>query len=406
MVTAAGRRALAGITLITATGMLALAGCAATPAPAASGGDCEVRSLLVGAMTGLNAEHGIGTKLGAESAVRTVNDNGGINGCTLVLDIVDDGGDSTQTLAKTQTAMQQQDYVHVNVTGYGGASVQPYLIAQKQFAITNLGIPGVLDPGTATFQFDTINLVSDSASVVVEQAIDDGAQKVGIVVDNTATGQSLVDILKKTAADAGAEIATVESVDLAAVDLAPAVQRLKAAGTDAVFTDLYGASLGYIIRDIKAAGWDVPIYGGQISYVTDLEPLLPVADWEGIVMGGSAGVTAPSSTAAQAVIDDVVAGGDKEIAKHLAGVLWGSDSIALFAWAANETRSTDPEKLSAFLEENGSADAPGLTMAANTGYSSSNHDWKGTDSIALVAASPMDDVGRFPTRVGLFTPKQ
>ncbi len=370
-----------------------------------SGEDCEVRTLLVGTFTGNASEHGLGAKAGSESAVRTINAAGGINGCTLVLDIVDDGGDYTQTLPLAQAALAKNEYAHVNVTGYGGSSVQPYLIAEDQFAITNLGNSGIYaDTSLAKFQFDTITLIADSDVITVGKAIEDGATKIGLVTDNAVTGQNVVDGVIPAAEAAGAEVVATELIDFSAVDMTPVVQRLKAAGADTVFFDLYGVQVAYLIRDIKASGWDVPIYGGQVAYVTDLEPLLPEEDYAGIIMGGSAGLTAPSNDAAQAVIDDVIANGDDNIKAHLAGVLWASDSLTLFGWAANSVGSTDAAEMSAFLEENGSADAPGISMAAQTGYSSKSHDWKGADAIALVEATARDEVGRYPERLGLFTP--
>lgn len=389
--------ALAGLASLTL-----LSACAPGTDPEA-GGDCEVRTLLVGSMTGPTSDHSLGEKAGAESAVRTINDAGGINGCTLVLDVKDDGGDVTQTLPITQAALQEHDYAHVNITAYGGPSVLPYLISEGQFAITTLGVADVLDPAQAKFQFDNINLLTDTDSAVAARAVDDGATSIGIIVDNTAVGASLVDAVSATIEDAGAEVAAVESVDVAAVDYAPVVQRLKASGADTVFVDLYGASLGYAIRDIKASGWDAPIYTGQIAYVTDLGPLLPEEDYAGVIQGGAAGVSAPSNDAVQALIDDVKANGDDKLASHLGGVIWASDSLVIFAWAANSVGSTDPAELSTFLEENGDVEVPGLGMALTTGYSSSNHDWKGKDGIALIEAAPRDEDGRHPNRVALLT---
>lgn len=395
------------LALLAVASLAALAACAPAGPEAGDGdgdgGKCEVRSLLVGTIEG--NPHGEGEKYGSEAAVRRINAAGGVNGCTLVLDIKDDGGDFTKTLPVTQAAMQDHHYAHVNVTGYGAPSVQPYLVSQQQFAITTLGVKGAFDPARAKYQFDNISLTADTAGIVAEKLVESGAKNVGIIVDNTAVGASTRDAVTEVVEDAQGKVAAVESVDASAVDLTPVVQRLKAAGADTLFIDLNAARLGYAIRDIKASNWDVPIYLGQTAYVTDLASLVPEKDYVGILSAGPAGLTSPPNPGVQDLVDDAIANGASSIGTQLAGVLWSADSLTLFAWAANGAKSTEAADMARFLEENGDVDVPGLAMATQTGFSAENHEWKAKDGIALVDVAPRDEFGRYPSRIELLTVK-
>ena len=102
------RSAVRGITIALA---LALAACGGTTS---TGGGASTsyqgKTIQLGAilsLTGAGGVYGPSSKKGADLAVETINNSGGVNGAKLALDTRDDGSDKAQSAQVAQTLIQQ-----------------------------------------------------------------------------------------------------------------------------------------------------------------------------------------------------------------------------------------------------------------------------------------------------------
>ena len=101
------RSAARGITI--ALG-LALAACGGTTSTGGATASYQGKTIQLGAilsLTGAGGVYGPSSKKGADLAVETINNSGGVNGAKLALDTRDDGSDKAQSAQVAQTLIQQ-----------------------------------------------------------------------------------------------------------------------------------------------------------------------------------------------------------------------------------------------------------------------------------------------------------
>ena len=101
------RSAARGITI--ALG-LALAACGGTTSTGGGTASYQGKTIQLGAilsLTGAGGVYGPSSKKGADLAVETINNSGGVNGAKLALDTRDDGSDKAQSAQVAQTLIQQ-----------------------------------------------------------------------------------------------------------------------------------------------------------------------------------------------------------------------------------------------------------------------------------------------------------
>lgn len=384
--------------------LVGLAGCSA-PADAPSGttgadsGDCQVRALLVANVTGAGSANGESAKRAQELAAQYINDNGGVNGCELVVDVKDNGSDYSKSLPLTQEALAEKDYFVVNAADYGGASVAPLLTREGILGVWSNGTGGLFSAETTPTIFDACTPLAGATLVMANYLADEGYKKIGLVTDNTAVGSSIVEIAKANAASAGVEVVS-EQIDLNSVDMTPVVQRLQASAPDVILVDLFGAAAGYFFSALSASGWDVPKYGSFTTFATDLGSLIPEEQFAGLISGGPASATAPSVTeGVDTLMEGLLANGGT-IDHALLLYAQNYDALIIAAWAANQTGSLDGATLAAFLQENGDVEVPGLTQAKATGYSADNHEWHPKNGLGIAYQDKLVD-GRYQNRVAL-----
>ncbi|MCU1482200.1 MAG: branched-chain amino acid transporter substrate-binding protein [Subtercola sp.] len=361
----------------------------------ATGGSCQVNTLLVANMTGAQSDNGKAAVIAASAAVKSVNDGGGVNGCQLVLTTKDDGSDYTKTLPLVQSAMGSQTYSMVSVNDYGTASVVPYLTRQKVLSISSNGTAALADSTVNPYYFDTVPPSSTVSKYVTQYAISQGAKKLAVVTDNSTLGTDAIAADKATAEAGGASLVASVQVDATTINMTPAVQSLSNSGADAVIIDLYGQPAGYFVRDLKASGWNVTRYGTSSLFATNLDSLLPVSDYEGIVAVGPTPGTAPALYGVSAMQTQIKADGG-DATTSVTGLAQNYADIILFAWAANGAHSTDSAAVAKYLEEHGTDKVPNDTIAETTGYTASNHQMTAPGTLSTATEGAMDSEGLLP----------
>ena len=386
--------------LVALATVIALAGCSTSSGGTASAGKCTVRTLMVSNITGAGSANGSSAQIATKLADDYVNKNGGVNGCKVVTDFKDDGSDYSKVLPLTQAALAAQKYAMVNASDYGGSTVAPLLTRQGILGVFSNGTGGLFSKAKTPTIFDACTPLAGAAVVMSKYLATKGYKKIAIVTDNTAVGSSVIAGAQAAAKKNGVTIIP-EQIDLSTVDMTPVVQRTRASDPDVVLVDLFGAPAGYFFQGLTASGWDVPKYGSFTTFATDLASLIPQKDYAGLISGGPASATAPSVTPAlSSLITSLKAANNGKIDNALLLYAQNYDTIILFAWAANQTHSTDGLTLAHYLESHGNAKIPGLTQAVSSGYSASNHEWHPANGLGIAYQTTLVN-GQYQKRIAL-----
>jgi branched-chain amino acid transport system substrate-binding protein len=375
--------------------LAAVAGCASDGGGDAGGtdgstgaADCTTKFLVSTNVTGAGATNGEGNIKGIDAALEQINGEGGVLGCTVTYDVVDDGSDYTKALPNVQGKLAQEDYSFVYSGDFGGPSVAPYLTRQEMLGIFASGVPTLTDDNPTVFDVSVPS--PGTAGALFDYIASQDITDVALIVDTTSTGDGAIAAYSPAAEAAGVTISVTERVDLASINMTPAVQRVEASGAQALVANVYGQAAGYLLRDFKASGWDVPFFGGYSVFSSPLTDIVPEEDVAGAVAVGSASATFPSTDAQQEMIDIITEQTGEPITTGLASMFNGHDAVTLWAWAANGAGSLDTDEIVSFLEENGDTEVPNLGNATTTNYSADNHAWYPKDGVAIAKLGPLD----------------
>lgn len=377
----------------------------AQPTPDGDISNCEVWALIVTNVTGAGAQNGTSSKAGGEAAAEYINDNGGVLGCTLKLDIRDNASDYTKSLPIVQEALAQKEYLTVVAADFGAASVVPYVARLGQFSSFVNGTKGLTDPKLYPYLFDTVIPSADSAKIVGNYAVTtDKVKNVAILGDTTTVGQAVMGAFKASVEAAGGTVVAEESIELSAVNMTPAIQRLQASGADALMFNLFGAAAGYFVRDLAASGWTPTVYGGGSFAAFNIESVVPAEDVRALdilVAGPAVNSAPPVNEGLTSLIEQLKASGN-ELSSAMSLFAQTHDALIYSVAAANATGTNDAAAMSSWLEENGSTDIPGMAFSTQTGFSAASHEWHPKDGIAMFYSGEFKD-GQFQTkRLGLF----
>lgn len=214
-----------------------LAGCASstpTTTQTAPTGTIKIGAGL--ALTGGSAEQGNRAKRGALLAIEEVNAAGGINGRKLELVALDDRADPKESANVANRLVADESVVAV--IGHTNSSCTlagaPIYNKGKLVSITcSSSSPKISDAGEYTFR--VWNSDSYTASFIVQQIIDRGYKKVGIIYENNDYGRGGYEVSLKTLDKAGIKPLVEEAYLLGETkDFSTIITKLKGAGVEAV----------------------------------------------------------------------------------------------------------------------------------------------------------------------------
>jgi branched-chain amino acid transport system substrate-binding protein len=300
---------------------------------------------------------------GLEAAADKLNQDGGINGREIVLDIVDDGADPTQAVSLLQRKVNSDErpqLVWPGTTSNVTLALCPVLMQNEILA---LGITASTDIGNLDqcgYNFVMGPTPAESQAAVAKAIADRGDKRVGVLLSNDAYGTAVEAALKEVFPAAGLEITKITKFAPDALDATPQLRELRGTNPDSVFIEGQGAAIGKVLESRHQLGWDVPVVGGtgfggsNVAALVGQEALNDVVMWQwGIGVEGSEPFADRWNDTALPLIQKR-AGGELKVASNLyAG---GYDALMVAAAAAKAADSTDPVKLREALH--GFADNP------------------------------------------------
>jgi branched-chain amino acid transport system substrate-binding protein len=327
--------------LMLAAATLAL-GVGALPAAA----DLEVAT--AGPMTGDYAAFGAQMQRGAEAAAADINAAGGVLGEMLHLNVGDDACDPKQATAVAN------DFVSrgvIFVAGHfcSGSSIPAsdvYIeegILQMTPASTNPKFTeGPAEKGVATI-FRTCgrdDQQGDFAGPWIAQNF--AGKKIAIIHDKSTYGKGIADLTKAAMNKAGLQEAMYEAYTAGEQDYTALVAKMKAANIDVIYLGGYHTEGALIIRQAREQGLKAQLLGPDSLNTLEFVTIAGEAA-EGVMFTNAA--EARNLASAKMVVDKIRAGGFEPEGYTLTTYA----ALEVWAKAATEAGTTDPEKVAATL---------------------------------------------------------
>jgi len=255
---------------------LGVVGCAAPEEPAPSeepaAETTEVKIGFAAPLTGDNALYGQGMKRAVEIAIEEANasEEAKAKGITFVINAQDDAGDPKQAVNVANALAG--DAAVVGIVGHfnSGCSIPAAPVYEEaSLAMVTVSSNPQL---TATGLKNVARIVAkDDAQggFAGGLAMELGFEKVALVDDGTPYGQGLAGEFKKAFEAAGGAIASEDRIQPKEVDFSALVTKLKKEGADAVYYAGAHTEGALITKQMKEAGFKVPVMGGDMIYTPD-----------------------------------------------------------------------------------------------------------------------------------------
>ena len=357
--------------------LLTAAAIAYRMAPAAAAE--PVKLGFVAALSGQSAKSGEGIRRGLEVAIDEVNARGGVLGRPLVLVARDDESNP----AKGQIAARELIDREGVVALFGGLDSP---VSQAIVPIANgakIPFMGVWAAATGitrnganpnfVFRVSAVDALVDVRLIAHAGTL--GVKKPGLMLVNNGWGESNNAGLTAAAAAAGVVLAGIEKFDDKDVDMAPQLQRLRAAGADGIILVGNAAPGAQVVKSMQRLAWAVPmvshwgISGGRFPELA--------GSWAGRVQfvqtysffGKQTAIGEKVIAALQAKYPDIKGVGD---ITPPVGVANAYDALMLLALAVAAAGSTDGDKIRQSLESLGRYE--GLIKTYDHPFSPTDHD--------------------------------
>ncbi len=319
-----------------------------------------IRIGLQGPMTGDYAYEGQGFVKAVQLLVDQVNEEGGLLGRPVELVIEDDAGDPTQSALVADRLI---DAGVVAVVGaYNSTATEP---ASEIYNENN--ILHITPSSTATRltekgfeQFFRVCFLDDRQALFAVMAMQDvlGAQKIGILHDNSTYAKGLADWTQVYAEEAGLEVAFFDAINPDDQDFTPILTNIGNAGLDAVYFTGYHAQGGLLLRQTAELNLDIQWIMGNASNNPEMVEIAGVAAAAGTFITTE---PLPQDLEYPEAIEFVEAF-TEAYGEPPASVWWllAAEAFNVIAYAIQETESTDTAVLATYLHED-FKDYPGLS---------------------------------------------
>ncbi|RVU28083.1 ABC transporter substrate-binding protein [Streptomyces antnestii] len=376
-----------------ATGLaLTLTGCGSGSGKDAKSADEPYRVLVTGGLSaqGALADNSATSVLSAKAGAKVVNASGGILGHKVEVTVVDDASDPTTAVTKLREAInsgKKPDLFLDSGPSTVTAAVLPIL---KQSNILSMNIGPTADssnPSAFPLNFDLAPSPTDYVKGFIPHLKEKGYKKVGIIHGSSSYGETFNTEVTKAFTGAGIKVVKSEEYDVAALDMTPQLQSVRAAGPDALIMDGYGAPVGYLLKSMKKLGWKIPIVANTSVSATGLISTPPPTGVLGTDQVKNLVMQVHKSTkhdSGDAAVNKAVAA-MKSLGRIRSTLILANnyDALTLVAAAAEKTGSLgDPKALAKALEDKSVQAKAKTTMMNGYHFTATSH-------------SPNSDAGAF-----------
>lgn len=225
-----------------------------------------IRIGLIFPLTGGSADMGNSARIGAEVAVKEINEVGGYLGRPLELVIRDDKADNDTGLAHAQELVLKEKVTATIGFCNTGVAMKALDVFQANKSIlfvpcaTGTAITAKY-PAPESYIFRTSARDSLQTQFLVDEIVRRGLNKVALLVDTSGYGEAGLKDLEGALQRAGLKPQAVVRFKVGVENLDAEIQQLKASGADALIGWTVGPEEGVISAARANAGWKVPQFG-------------------------------------------------------------------------------------------------------------------------------------------------
>lgn len=254
--------------------ILLLAGAFSANAVAQGVTDDEIVIGMSAAFTGHSRALGIELYRGSQAYLDTVNARGGVHGRQVVLKAYDDGYDPPRAIANT-IQLLEEDEVFVLFNYVGTPTVTRVLPLLRQFSVNDVylffpftGAEPHRQQPYSDYVFNLRASYFNETEGLARNFIDIGRSQIAVFYQADAYGRSGWEGVRNALARAGLKMHSEASYHRGAGfndDFGQQVDILRQSNPQAIISVCSYEACAGLIRDVRAAGWDVPI--ANLSFV-------------------------------------------------------------------------------------------------------------------------------------------
>ncbi|WP_028708434.1 branched-chain amino acid ABC transporter substrate-binding protein [Propionicicella superfundia] len=257
---------------------LAFAGCGSrTESTSGSSGSTKVAKIgVIAPLSGDLSALGLGIRNSVDLAIRQANESNAIPGWTLELAAEDD--QATPDVGKNAATKLASDDAVVGVVGTLNSSVaqsvipvlQPAQIVQVSPANTSPTLTRGSDLSNPKRAYDnyfrTCTTDDVQGPVAAQYLLDAGIKKVATIHDKKSYGQGLAEAFAAAFKAGGGTVVAGETINPDDKDFNAVITKVKSAGPEVVYYGGEYPQAGPLSKQMKAAGLNVPLMGGDGIY--------------------------------------------------------------------------------------------------------------------------------------------
>jgi branched-chain amino acid transport system substrate-binding protein len=318
---------------------------------APAGGSNTIKIGLQGPMTGDYAQEGLGFKNAIQLLIDQTNAAGGINGQKVELFVEDDKGDPKEAALVADRLISQK--VIAVIGGYNSTATEPASAIYNKAGILQI-TPGA----TATrlsehgyTQFFRTCFLDDRQALFAANflAKDMGYKKIAILHDNSTYAQGLAESTKTSLEALGVTPVFYDAINPKDTDFSPTLTKLKDLNPEVIYFTGYYAQGGLLLKQAKALGMTSAWTGGNAMNNTDLIKIAGVDNAKGFITTTEPLPNDLPYPEAKKFLADYKAKYNADPTSVFT-VLAG-DAYRVIQNAIEQTKSTDPTKLAAYLHK-------------------------------------------------------
>lgn len=238
------RRLMAAAGAVTLATALAACGTASTNSGGGDGEDGPIKVALIPPTSGALAQFGTDAVRAWETAVRLINEDGGVDGRKVELIVKSTDADPATTLRVAREAVTQDgaQFIGAVMTSPENAALNAQLEGLGVLAFNSMGKDDALVGDQCSP--NAVHVVQTSSmdiNALASSLADLDGDKWAIQAVDYATGHGAADKFKAAAKKAGKEIVLEQFAPLNTTDFGSYITKIKSSGADALFAVEYGA---------------------------------------------------------------------------------------------------------------------------------------------------------------------
>lgn len=252
------------------------------------GGKSNSEEILVGVLlpvTGNNATDGKDMLNAMKMAAEKINNDGGVKGKKLKLEVADDACDPQMATTAANKLVSMK--VTAVVGGYCSGSTLP-----ASGVFNNAKIPMIVAaansselPAQGYENLFLINgLVPDQAQTGADYFNEKGAKNIVIIHDNSAYAKNLADFAQKSVEGNGGKVIGFEAINPEEKDFGSLMTKLKSLNPDGTFFTGYYAAGGLMLKQFKEKGVNGFFMVGDGSYSPDIIDIAGANNADGLLV--------------------------------------------------------------------------------------------------------------------------